>query len=103
MSEFQKFDGNKLQYDLVPPSLISAVADVLTFGAAKYSAHNWKSVDDPTRYVSAMYRHLEAWRAGEEIDQESGRPHLHHAATNLSFLIELGYNPTDWKKQNEVY
>ena len=98
MNEFQKFDGNKLQYDLVPPSLIAAVADVLTFGAVKYSAHNWKNVDDPSRYVSAMYRHLEAWRAGEIDDPESGKPHLHHAVTNLAFLIELGHNPTDWNK-----
>jgi hypothetical protein len=23
---------------------------------------------------------------------------LHHAVTNLAFLIELGHNPTDWNK-----
>lgn len=97
MKKFKKFDGDKLRYDLVPPSLIAGVADVLTFGAAKYDAHNWKNVDDKSRYVSALYRHLEAWRAGEEFDDESGKPHLHHAATNLAFLIELNHTPEDWK------
>ena len=96
MTEFKKFDGDKLRYDLVPPSLIAGVADVLTFGAAKYDANNWKNVDDVSRYVSAMYRHLEAWRAGEKLDDESGKSHLVHAATNLAFLIELDYNPTEW-------
>ena len=97
MSEFKKFDSDKLRYDLVPPSLIAGVAEVLTFGAAKYDAHNWKRVDDISRYVAALYRHLEAWRGGEEFDEESGKPHLIHAATNLAFLIELVYNPKEWK------
>lgn len=94
---FKKFDGDKLRYDLVPPSLSREVAKVLTFGAKKYDAHNWKKVDDVNRYVAALYRHLEAWRAGEETDPESGFSHLAHAATNVAFLIELGYQPEEWK------
>jgi len=47
-------------------------------------------VDDDSRYVGALYRHLEAWRDGEEVDTESSMPHLWHAMTNLAFLIELG-------------
>ena len=89
MSTFTKHDAGKLRYELIPPSAMRAIADVLTFGANKYSANNWKKVDDPSRYVGALYRHLEAWRSGEELDPESGLPHLHHAITNLAFLIEL--------------
>ena len=97
METFKKFDGDKLRYDLVPPSLGREVAKVLTFGAKKYDAHNWKKVDDVNRYVAALYRHLEAWRAGEETDPESGFSHLAHAATNVAFLIELGYQLDEWK------
>jgi hypothetical protein len=96
MKDFIKSDSNKLRYDLVPPSLIEDVARVLTFGAEKYEPNNWKRVDDPSRYVAALYRHLEAWRAGEITDQESRLSHLAHAATNIAFLIELNYQPEEW-------
>lgn len=86
---FTKYDADKLRYELIPPSALKAMATILTFGAKKYSANNWRQVDDPTRYIGALYRHLEAWRAGEEHDPESGEPHLWHAMTNLAFLISL--------------
>jgi|TARA_R110000744_G_scaffold91126_1_gene176964 hypothetical protein len=99
MEEFKKFDGGKTRYDLVPPKIIQGIAEVLTFGANKYGANNWKSVDDPERYVGALYRHLEAYRRGEFIDPESGFSHLEHASTNLAFLIELGHESTNWSKE----
>ena len=99
MSTFKKFDGDKVRYDLVPPSAIESIAKVLTFGAKKYDPNNWKSVEDPERYVGALYRHLEAWRAGEVLDPESGLPHLAHASTNLAFLIELNYESNIWSNK----
>lgn len=98
VKEFLKFDGDKLRYDLVPPSAIEALAAVLTFGARKYKPNNWKNCQEPERYLAAMLRHIEAYRAGEEFDKDSGMPHLAHAMTNLAFLIELGYVPQEWKK-----
>jgi hypothetical protein len=89
MSTFTKYDAGKPRYELIPASSMRAMADVLTFGAQKYSDNNWQQVDEPMRYVGALYRHLEAWRQGEVADPESGLPHLHHAITNLAFLIEL--------------
>ena len=86
---FKKFDGEKLQYHLIPPSTLKGLAQVLTYGANKYSAENWRTVDDKNRYVSALYRHLELWREGEVLDSESGLPHLSHALTNVAFLLEL--------------
>lgn len=85
--EFMKFDGGKLQYNLIPPRAMEELAKVLTYGAQKYDANNWQKVDDPTRYVDALYRHLEAWRAGEAKDKESGLSHLSHALANITFLI----------------
>jgi hypothetical protein len=93
---FTKYDNAKLRYELIPPSLNEAVAKVLTYGANKYSANNWQKVDNPDRYVAALYRHLEAWRAGEISDPESRISHLAHAATNIAFLIELNYQPDTW-------
>lgn len=98
VEEFLKFDGDKARYDLVPPSAIQGMADVLTFGARKYKPNNWKNCEDPERYVAAYMRHLEAYRNGEELDKDSGLPHLAHAMTNLAFLLELGFVPKDWTK-----
>ena len=88
---FMKFDGDKLRYDLIPPSTTKALAEVLTFGARKYKPNNWKNVsqEELYRYRGAAMRHFEAYRAGEWLDPESGMPHLWHCMTNISFLIEL--------------
>lgn len=86
-TQFLKFDKNKLRYDLIPTESAKAEAEVLTYGAKKYKANNWKRADDTSRYTAALYRHLEAWRAGELIDKESGLSHLAHAKTNIAFLI----------------
>lgn len=93
VGEFMKFDGSKVRYDLVPPSAILAIAEVLTYGARKYKPGNWRKTDDPSRYVAAAMRHFERYRQGEEFDEESGLHHLAHCMTNLAFLIELDHTP----------
>ena len=90
MSEpFKKFDEGKIQYGLVPPEFLRDIATVLTHGANKYGANNWKemSIEDQQRIIDAVFRHLEAYRLGEPIDKESGQTHLAHAATNILFLM----------------
>lgn len=94
MDQTHKFDGGKLQYRLVPPHALKAVAEVLTFGAKKYSPYSWVNVESE-RYLDAAYRHLEQRRMGEELDQESGLTHLAHAAVNLLFLLERELNIED--------
>ena len=85
----RKFDGNKLEYGLLPPLALKATVDVLTFGAQKYERDNWKKVpDSKRRYFDALQRHLWAWKEGEQIDPESGRHHLAHAMCCLMFLYE---------------
>jgi len=98
VKEFMKFDGDKTRYDLVPPSAIKAMAEVLTVGARKYKPNNWKLCEDKERYLSAMYRHIEAWRSGEVCDAETGLHHLAHAMTNMAFMLDLDYNPKEWTK-----
>ena len=88
VEQFMKFDTDKLRYDLIPPSAMKALAEVLTYGAKKYKPNNWRN-GDKDRYIAALYRHLEAWRAGEQKDDESGMIHLAHALTNVAFLLEL--------------
>jgi len=89
VTSFMKFDTDKLKYSLVPPEAIEALASVLTYGAKKYKPNNWKKVDNPDRYIDALYRHLEAWRKGERLDSESDLPHLAHAMANIAFLYHF--------------
>ena len=85
-----KFDTGKLQYSLIPTETTKALAEVLTFGARKYAPNNWMLVENgKTRYLDALYRHLEAFRSGETLDPESSLHHLAHALTNLAFLHYL--------------
>lgn len=90
---FMKFDGDKLRYDLVPPSATEALARVLTFGARKYKPNNWRNVPEPDRYIAAMKRHIALYRSGEKFDEDSGLHHLAHAMTNMAFLLDLDYQP----------
>lgn len=101
INKFIKYDSNKIRYDLVPPSAIRGMGEVLTQGLLKYPEHNWKNCDNKDRYIAALYRHLEAWRSGEINDPETNLHHLKHAMTNVAFLIDLDYNPSNWK-QNQI-
>ena len=66
-----------------------AMAEVLTFGAAKYSADNWRKCEDVARYYDAAYRHLYAMCDEIEIDPKSGLEHRAHVATNIMFIYVL--------------
>ena len=78
---------DKIKYSLVPVSATKGIAKVFTFGAEKYGENNWQNVSKD-RIYSALMRHIEAWRDGENRDNESGLLHLEHAICNLAMLVE---------------
>ena len=68
---------------------LSRVAEVTTYGAEKYTPGGWVCVPDAeARYLDAAMRHL-LKSATEEVDMETGLPHLAHAAWNLLAVQEL--------------
>lgn len=83
----RKFDSAKTRYDLIPPGALKEIADVLTYGATKYSAHNWAAGTEWSRYYNALRRHLEDWWGGEDDDPETNYKHLAHAGCCLLFLL----------------
>ena len=88
-SKGRKFDGEKLEFGLLPPLALEEVVRVLTFGAKKYERGNWQKVpESKRRYFDAMERHIWAWKKGEKLDTESGIHHLAHAMCCLMFLYE---------------
>ena len=88
-----KDDMDKPRLDLVLGDFKKAlwgVGLVGTFGAKKYSDRGWKRVDNAVeRYLSAMLRHYLNYKNGEELDDESGLPHLTHMAWNALAVCEL--------------
>lgn len=88
-----KYDGGKARVGLLTfgcPNALLGVSEVLTFGAKKYKAHSWKEVENAfERYWDAMERHRLAIALGEELDSESGLPHIYHMACNIMFLAQL--------------
>jgi hypothetical protein len=83
---------SKTRFDLVPFAAIGEIADVLAYGAQKYSANNWCRGTPWSRYFSALCRHVFAWWRGEDRDPETGLSHLAHAGCCLIFLMEYQRN-----------
>ena len=68
---------------------LTAVAEIGTFGAKKYSRGGWQEVPDGIlRYYDAEWRHLLAERH-EPIDKDSGLLHAAHKAWNSLARLEL--------------
>ena len=84
-----KDDKQKNRLELIEPEFIEGLGAVLTFGAIKYEAWNWRKAstkDDQDRIFGALLRHLMAYKRGEKLDSESGMAHLYHAAFGLMTL-----------------
>lgn len=82
-----KDDRGKVRMELIPPELLEAVGDILTFGAEKYADRNWEYGMKWSRPFGALMRHMWAWWRGENNDPETGRSHLWHAACCIAFLV----------------
>lgn len=86
--EFEKKDAGKNRLELIDPDFILLLGEVLTFGAEKYEADNWKLMlpKDLERIKGALMRHEMAYFKGEKIDSESGLSHLGHIGFGLMVL-----------------
>lgn len=81
-----KHDQEKVRLDLIDAEAIEGLAKVLTFGAQKYAAHNWRGGISNSRLLAAMLRHTFAIMRGEYTDPESGLPHIDHVGCCWMFL-----------------
>lgn len=116
-----RFNEGKARYDLIPDESDRLLAEVLAYGANKYTIkddegkiivtgdNNWRNGMPWTSVYASAMRHLKAWRRGEDFDDESGIKHIGHAITNLSFLAEFYRiapefdNRGEWKmKQRKI-
>ena len=100
-----KFDADKPRMDLLDPIALEGLAAVLTFGAKKYAAHNWRGGLSYSRLIAALLRHTFAIVRGERLDPESGLPHINHVGCCWMFLSNMMVTRPDmddlWKGDNE--
>lgn len=110
-----RYNNGKLQWSLVDFESFEPMVKVLEYGEHKYSIfknkngdlikgkdisiqdtldlelvssgrNNWKKGFDLLKVLESLTRHLFALLRGEEIDKESGLPHIGHLMCNAMFF-----------------
>lgn len=80
------------RFDLLPVEALSSIARLYGVGAKKYASHNWRRGYDWSKSYAAMMRHANLFWSGEDIDPETGEPHMaavaFHAMTLIVFMQE---------------
>lgn len=80
---------NKLPLHLWPETASAYGAMGFLDGALKYGRTNWRHAGvRASIYYDAARRHLAAWFEGEDIDPQSGVPHLGHALACIAILVD---------------
>jgi hypothetical protein len=80
---------NKIPLHLFPETATIYGALALLDGMLKYGRANWREAGvRASIYYDACRRHLNAWFEGEDIDPDSGLPHLAHAIACVAILID---------------
>lgn len=73
--------------DLIPYDALWQIALVYGAGAQKYAERNWESGYDWSKSFGALQRHLALFWSGEDLDSETGLPHLAHAGWHCLALL----------------
>src|ERR1700693_1658179 len=82
--------SDKLPLHLWPETATALGCLGLLDGMLKYGRNNWRAVGvRASIYVDALHRHMNAWfDEGEDIDPDSGLPHLAHALACLAIIVD---------------
>lgn len=80
------FSEGKSGVDQIPVEVLVEWGDIFTFGAKKYGRDNWKKGTDWHEFYGSALRHMFAFWGGEDIDPESGKPHVVMAIWNLGAI-----------------
>jgi len=87
-------DKPRVDYILLFPNALAALARVMEFGASKYEDGNWQKGEKPDReYLGSCMRHLlKRFGKDQAYDDDSGCSHIAMAAWNLLALLELNHS-----------
>jgi len=83
----------RVPFSTVPMVPVAEVGLAMLEGALKYGRHNYRAIGVRSSvYFDAAMRHLTRWWEGEEIDPDSGLPHLTKAMASLMVLRDAQIN-----------
>lgn len=83
--------SRKIPFHLWPETASILGSLAMLDGQLKYGRMNWRPCGARASvYYSAARRHLNAWWEGEDIDPDSGLPHMAHALACIAILIDTG-------------
>lgn len=77
-----------VRYDLIPPTVLKAVAEVFAHGANKYGDYNWQKsrLSEDKSPINHALKHIVNYQAGIPDDESTDpKTHLSHAIVNLMF------------------
>lgn len=77
------------RYDLIPVGPLAAVARLYGKGAEKYDDHNWRRGYEWSKSYAAMMRHATQFWNGEDVDEETGQPHMTSVIFHAMALLEF--------------
>mgnify|MGYP001569976814 CR=1 FL=1 len=81
--------SSKLPLSLWPMSATALGCLGLLDGMLKYGRMNWRKAGvRATIYYDALTRHMTKWMEGEDVDSDSGLPHLAHALACLAIVVD---------------
>lgn len=80
------YSADKPGVDQIPPDVLLEWGDIFTYGAKKYARDNWRKGTEWHEFYGSALRHLARFWGGEDIDPETGLPHLVHALWNCGAL-----------------
>lgn len=83
------YDDGKPPLAHLPWDALREVAMVQAYGQSKYGDfYNYKKGMELSRNLSCAIRHITDFMDGDDLDDESGRSHLAHAACRVLFALQ---------------
>ncbi|WP_143194397.1 dATP/dGTP diphosphohydrolase domain-containing protein [Micromonospora sp. CB01531] len=91
-------DAKPARFDQIPTLSLRQLAERYGFGNSKYPVQpgeldNWRKGYAWSLSYAALQRHVNAFWSGEDLDPETGQPHLIAAAWHCFTLNEWAHRP----------
>jgi hypothetical protein len=82
----ERKNTGKAELSHVDMNCLKPCANVLTFGATKYSRNNWKKGMKVSKILDSLMRHIGDLQDGKVLDEESQLSIIGHIQCNALFL-----------------
>lgn len=83
----------RVPFSTIPAVPMAEIGLAMLEGALKYGRHNYRAIGVRSSvYYDAAMRHLTRWWEGEDIDPDSGLPHIVKALASLVVLRDAELN-----------